>query len=170
MGRARPVCTAAARARLGLLPKEGTEMIRYGTFLINGLVCSHVGRLEEREGNAWELVSPGTDMKLGGPPAKVIQLPSWWWLHVASSSGQLMKPRSLRLLPEPKGCLTEVSPEAFHQSCPWWGSPSWAQVSSRGPSIRETLASAWSGRGCPKQDESAFSWEVTPAQGHFSQT
>lgn len=46
MGRVRPAGTGAAGARLGPLSKEGTEMIRNGIFLVNGLVYSPSGRLE----------------------------------------------------------------------------------------------------------------------------
>lgn len=46
MGRARPAGTGAAWTTLGLLSKDGLELIRKGNFLINGLVYGHVGRLE----------------------------------------------------------------------------------------------------------------------------
>lgn len=45
-GGARPAGTGPARARLGLPSKEEFEMIREETFLVNGLVYSHLSRLE----------------------------------------------------------------------------------------------------------------------------
>lgn len=68
MGRARPAAgTGVAWARLGLLSKEGIELIRNGTFLINGFVYGHIGRLETQrrcsEGQTWK------EMKLEDLPA-----------------------------------------------------------------------------------------------------
>lgn len=81
-------------------------------------------------------------MKLGGLPANSLAS-GGFMLPVA----QVTKPRSPRLLPEQKGCLTEVSAEALYQSRPQWGWPPWAQVSSHGPSFQGDPGSSleWEG-------------------------
>lgn len=86
-----------------------------------------------------------------------------------------MKPKSPRPLPglkSPRGCcFTEVNPEALLPKL------SMMEMAILGPGLLpmgQASGRPWQqpgvDGGCPKQDESAFSWEVTPAQGHFSQT
>lgn len=92
----------------------------------------------------FEVVSDMEGDETQGPSC---QLLSCWWLYAVSSSGQLTKPRSPRLLPEQKDCLTEVRPEALYQSRPWWGRPPWVQVSSHGPSFQGDPGSSLEWRG-----------------------